>query len=330
MNKKMTLRDAVAQFVRDGDQLAIGGFTTNRKPFALVHEILRQGRTGFIGQGGPAGGDFDLLIGEGRLAAYVNSYTANSGFSNVSRRFRHAVQAGLLPCEDYSLDVQVLLFSGAALGLPYVPVRAMLGSDLLAKWGISREQRRAIGKLPDEKYILSENPFSQGEKLVLVPTPQLDLALLHVQMASPDGTCRIEGDPFHDIDIAIAARRVIASCETLVSDDEIRREPERNSIPGFAVDAVVHAPYGAHPSQCYGHYDYDAALYREYDEASRTDEGFRAYVEKWVYGPEDHADYLDLVGASRLMDIKAVPGLGFAPAPTPTPVPTPTPRRELR
>ena len=90
-NKVMSLHDAVEKYVHDNDVLCFGGFTTNRKPYAAVYEILRQGKTGFVGWSGPAGGDWDMLIGEGRIRAYINCYTANSGYTNVARRFRAAI-----------------------------------------------------------------------------------------------------------------------------------------------------------------------------------------------------------------------------------------------
>ena len=311
-DKVYTLKDAIAKFVKSGDHVCLGGFTTNRKPYAAVSEILRQGQKDFIVEAGPAGGDWDMLIGAGRVKAYINCYTANSGVTNVSRRFRSAIEKGELIFEDYSQDVAMLMLHAASLGLPFLPVSLMLGSDLTDKWGISKEVRQTIEKLPDDKFVYIDNPFNPGEKIVAVPVPRLDLAIIHAQKASPDGTVSIEGDEFHDIDIAVAAKRVIVTCEELVSNEQIRIAPHQNSIPSFCVDAVVHAPYGAHPSQCYNYYDYDTQLLKEYDVASKTEEAFDAFVEKWVYDPGTHEAYLDKLGAMRLINLKVVPGLGYA------------------
>ncbi len=311
MNKVYTLADAVAKFVQNGDHMAIGGFTTSRKPLATVCEIIRQGKTDFIGEGGPAGSDWDMLIGMNRLKAYINCYTANPRFSNVSCRFRAAIQEGRLLFEDYSQDAAMMMFHGAALGLEYVPVKMMLGSGLEKEWGISAEVRKTIEKLPDQKYIIQENPFKPGEKLLLLPVPQLDVALIHVQMASPDGTCRILGDPYHDVDLAFGSKRTIVTCEELVPNDVIRRDPGLNSIPGIVVDAVVHLPYGAHPSQVYDCYDYDKPFYMDYDKAGKTDEAFAAFMKEWVLDLKDHKAYLNKLGAERLIDLKVVPGVGY-------------------
>lgn len=312
MSKVCSLSEAVSKFVKSGDHIVIGGFTTNRKPYALVYEILRQGLKDFVGEGGPAGGDWDMLIGADRVKAYINCYTANSGVTNVSRRFREYYEKGKLHMEDYSQDVIMLMLHAASLGLPYLPVRLMMGTDLVDKWGISKEVRKTIDKLPDDKFVYVENPFNPGEKVVAVPVPKIDVAIIHVQKASPDGTCSIIGDEFHDVDIAIAAKHCIVTCEELVSNEEIRLDPTKNSIPCFCVDAVVHAPYGAHPSQCYGYYDYDNAFLKMYDVVSKTQEDFNKFLDEWVYGVENHEAYLNKLGATRLLDLRVVPGLGYA------------------
>ncbi len=130
MNKVYSMHDAVAKFVESGDCVCFGGFTTNRKPYAVLSEILRQGQKDFTVWAGPAGGDWDMMIGEGRVKAYINCYTANSGYTNVSRRFRAAIEKGELTYEDYSQDVLMLQLHAASLGLPFLPVRLMQGSGL--------------------------------------------------------------------------------------------------------------------------------------------------------------------------------------------------------
>ena len=269
MNKVMSLHDAVAKYIENGDVLATGGFTTNRKPYAAVSEILRQGQKDFIVYAGPGGGEVDMLIGEGRVAAYINCYTANSGYTNVSRRFRAAIEKGQLTYEDYSQDVLMLMLHASSLGLPFLPVRLMQGSGLMKYWGISEEKRKTMPKMEDLKCVEIENPMVPGQKVVAVPVPRIDTALIHVQQASPDGTCIICGDEFHDIDIAVAARKTIVTCEEIVSNEYIRRDPTKTRIFGECVQAVVKAPYGAWPAQCYDYYDDDDAALKEYDKASK-------------------------------------------------------------
>ena len=341
MNKVMSLHDAVAKYVQSGDTICFGGFTTNRKPYAVMGEILRQGQTDFTVWAGPAGGDWDMMIGEGRVKAYINCYTANSGYTNVSRRFRAAIEGGKLTYEDYSQDVLMLQLHAAALGLPYLPVKLMSGSGLCKFWGISEEQRKTIDSVDNLKFAYVENPFNPGETVVAVPVPKLDTAVIHVQKASPDGTCIIEGDEFHDVDIAVAAKKVIVTCEELVSDEWIRFDPSKNNIFGECVSAVVHAPFGAWPSQFYNYYDCDDAAMKEYDKASKYQdkedaekqiakekakaekkglpynapvdpETFKDYLDKWVYSVKDNDELLDKIGGARLAKLKVIPGLGYA------------------
>jgi glutaconate CoA-transferase subunit A len=297
MNKVLPAHEAVSEFVHDGDCIAIGGFVTNRRPYGLVREVIRQNRRGLYIEGGPSGGDIDMLIGAGCAAAIMVSYIANSGYSMVCNRFRNAVEkdgdiSGSILFEDYSLDVQTLACHGAALGLSYVPVKNMIGSDMIAKWGISEEERAKHPKLPPKKFVIADDPFNPEDELCLVPTPRLDVAIIHVQQASPDGTCCIIGPQFQDVDIAVAAKHTIVSCEELIDEERIRSNSETNTISGLCVDAVVHLPFGAHPTQCFGKYDYDSRFFIEYDRASRTKDGFEKFMRDKVTGPESHTMYL--------------------------------------
>ncbi len=310
-SKVMTAQEAIDKYVHDGDCIAFGGFVTNRRAYGLVYELIRQGKKDLVIEGGSAGGDIDMLIGTHQVGIMINSYIANSGYTAVCRRFREAVENGSLLMEDYSLDVMTIAYHGAALGLPYVPVKNMLGSDLADKWGISEEERKKHPKIPDKKFIVQDNPFKPGDKICCVPTPEIDVALIHAQMASPDGTVRIVGAPFQDVDIAMAAKKTIVSCEELVSNEEIRRHPELNTLSGMCIDAVVHMPQGAHPSQCFGYYDYDPAFYTEYDKASHTQEGFDQFIKEYVYDVKDHDEYLDKIGASHLNHLRITPGAGY-------------------
>ncbi len=306
------MKEAIQKFVHDGDHICLGGFTTNRKPYAAVYEILRQGQKDFVVEAGPAGGDWDMLIGAGRVKVYNNCYTANSGYTNVSRRFREAVEKGTIHMEDYSQDAMMLMLHAASLGLPYLPVSLMLGSDLEDKWGISKEVRATLEKVPKDKLVIVENPFNPGEKVCALPVPRLDVAIIHVQKASPDGTCSIEGDEFHDVDIAVAAKYTIVTCEEIVTNEEIRREPTKNSIPSFCVNAVVLAPHGAHPSQCYNYYDYDKEFLKNYDGISKTQEDFDKFLDEWVYSCKDHSEYLEKLGVNRLLKYRNVQGYGYS------------------
>lgn len=311
--KLMSLESAVKEFVHDGDWLALSGFVTNRRPYAAVREIIRQGKRDLYLESGAGGGDVDMLIGAGCVKYLFNSYVANSGFSQVCRRFRKLVENGELMMEDYSLDVQAILYHGAALGLPFVAVKNMLGSDLVKKWGIPAEVYRDDPKLPAKKLVVGANPLNPEELLCFIPTPKIDISIIHVQKAGADGTARIEGPVFCDIDIAMAATHCIVVCEELVHPDELRREPWLNQIPNVVPDAVVHLPFGAHPSQCANYYDYDGMFLRMYDQVSGDDDLYRKFLDEWVFSIRDHGEYTDKMGTSRLTSLLVRPGYGYVP-----------------
>lgn len=312
-NKVMSLEEAVSTFVHDGDTIAFGGFVTNKKPYAAAREIIRQGRKDLYLEGGPGGGDCDMLIGAGCVKVLFESYMANSGYTAVSRRMRKAIEEGTIVFEDYSLDVQPIMYHAAALGFPYVPVKNMLGSSLVEKWGIPEEVWKNDPKLPSRKLIVDRNPFNPEEQVCLLPTPKIDTAIIHVQKAAPDGTCRIDGSVFVDIDIAMGATNCIVTCEEIVHPDELRREPWLNQLPNLVPDAIVHAPFGAHPSQCTNYYDYDGMFFRMYDKASGDDELFKQFLDEWVYGVKDQNEYIDKLGAARLTNLRVKPGYGYVP-----------------
>ena len=309
-SKLMTAEEAVRRFVQDGDCMALGGFATNRKPYGLVREIIRQGKKDLTIESGSAGGDIDMLIGAGCVKVLNISYIANSGYSMVTRRFRKAVESGSLPIEDYSLDAHTIMYHAAALGLPYVAVKNMLGSDLEKVWGISEEERKKYPKLSPKKFIIQEDPFHPGERLALLPTPQIDVAIVHVQKASPEGIVRIEGPRFQDEDISMAAKRTIISCEELLTDEEMRSDPFANTLPGLVVDAVVHIPFGSHPSSCCNYYDYDPVMLKEYDAASKTDEGFEAFLKKVLQPTQE--EYLAQLTQEQIEAIRVDPETGYA------------------
>ena len=204
------------------------------------------------------------------------------------------------------------MLHASSLGLPFLPVRFMIGSGLVDEWGITKEVRETIDKLPNDKFVYMDNPFNPGEKTVCLPVPKLDTAVIHVQKASPDGTCILLGDEFHDVDIACAAKKVIVTCEELVSNEVIRRDPTLTKIPCFAVDAVCVAPYGAYPTQCYGYYDYDNSFLKAYGAASKTEEDFKAFLNEYVYDVKDHEEFLEKIGVNRLLKLKVSDGFGYA------------------
>jgi glutaconate CoA-transferase subunit A len=174
------------------------------------------------------------------------------------------------------------------MGVPFLPMRSMMGSDV-------------ITRLPDAREI--ECPFT-GEKLVLVPALNPDVALIHVQRCDAYGNAQMDGLQFMDIDLAMAANRVILTTERIVSNDQIRRAPDQTKIPFLAVDAVVEAPFGSAPHECYGVYEPFFKHLDMYAELIRKDpeKGMKAYLDQYFYGPKSWTEYLDLLGLDQILD----------------------------
>lgn len=315
LDKVVSLADAVRRFIHHGAHISFGGFTVNRQPMACAYEVIRQGIAGlhvYMHSGGQA---LDPLIGAGCVRAVEIAYGANGRFAPTCVCFRRSVERGELLVEDYSNYQMTLRFLAGAMGVPFLPVRSGMGTDIVERWGFDAEMRRGDARLPNQKLVVLDNPFADGtpEPLVLVPAINPDVTVIHAQQADTQGTVRIGGLTFADVEQVRAARYVIVTCEELVEPEVLRAEPDRNQIPFFVVDAVVHVPFGAHPTACYGFYDYDARHLREYRTAAADEAEFAAYLETYVSGVDGHAEYLETIGAEALERIRAVPPFGYAP-----------------
>ena len=314
-DKIMDVEEAVKKFIRDGCQIGLGGFTVQRHPMELIREIIRQRRRELVLLGCSQGIDADMLIGAGCVKRIEMAYVGDEPFVSPSPNFRRAIEEGEIEWEDYSNFGSTLRFVGGALGLPFMPTKSMLGSDMVEKWGIppeSREERRDP-KLPSKKLAVMTCPFT-GEKVILVPSCNPDVAIIHAQICGNKGTVRILGQTFVDEFVAKAAERVIVTCEEIVPEDEIRKEPERNQIPFYIVDAIVEIPYGAHPTAVYRYYDYDPEHYGVYIKAAKAGrDSFQRYLEEYVYGVDGISEYLKKIGGEeKLRRLKADPTLGYS------------------
>jgi glutaconate CoA-transferase subunit A len=313
--KTMTLSQAVAQFVPKGCHISIGGFTINRNPMAAVYEIIRQGITGLHLYAHSNGQGVDELVGGGCVDELEIAYAGSGRFAPTCARFRKAVQEGTLLVEDYSNYQMTLRFLAGAMGVPFLPTRSGLGTDIIEKWGFAPARRQADAKLPDKKLVVLDNPFgnwAEVSKLLLVPAINPDVTIVHVQSCDRQGTARIEGLTFADVEQVRSARHVIITCEELVDTAQLRAESDRNQIPFICVDAVVPIPYGAYPTACYRYYDYDP-IYLNYYRQMAEDEGrYQDYLQEFVYGVTSHEDLLEKVGRERTDRIKADPRTGYA------------------
>lgn len=314
-NKIMNLSDAIRRFVSPGSHLSIGGFTLNRNPMAAVYEIIRQKITGLHVYAHSNGQGIDELVGGGCVKRLEIAYGGTGRFAPTCIRFKKAAQEGILEVEDYSNYQMTLRFMAGAMGVPFLPTRSGLGTDLIEKWGFAPETRAAESKLPNDKLHIMDNPFGDwGDmpKLVLVPAINPDVTIIHVQKAGPRGTARIEGLPFSDVEQAKSAQYLIVTCEEIVETEQLRDAPESNQIPFFCVDAVVPVPHGAYPTACYNHYDYDPVYLNNYRKYASDDALYRDYLDRYILGVKNHQELLERIGKEQLHAIKADPRTGYA------------------
>jgi glutaconate CoA-transferase, subunit A len=314
MPSKMMDLAAAAALVSDGATLSFGGFTTQRHPMAFIHELIRLRRRNLYLFGHSPGGDWDILIGAGCVRRVELAYEADEAFGTIGPRWRLAVQRGEIEWEDYSNFAMVARFTAGAMGIPFLPIRSLLGSDVLLKQALTDEQRAADPRTCARKAHVMESPFAPHERVVLVPAIHTDFAVLHVQKASIEGTVRIEGQTFADVQQAMCADTVIVTTEEIVPDEELRHEPERNPLPYLMVKHVCHTPFGAHPYAVYNYYDYDPRQLLLYHENAPDEAAFAQYLQTFVYGVQNHSQYLEAVGGvARLNSLRAVSGFGYRP-----------------
>ncbi len=285
-DKRMTIAEAVAQFVPDGAVIAMGGFGHIRVSMAGVYEMIRQRKRRLILLGKTGVHDADLLVGAGCVDRMEVAYDFGHELRGLSPASRRAVETG--QCQvlaEISNAGHQWRFLAGMMGLPFMPARNMLGTDTL-KYSSSKVVR---------------DPFS-GKPVCLIPACQPDVVFIHVPRCDMYGNAQIDGTVIEDFELARAARRLIVTTETIIPESEIRRKPWRTAIPFFVVDAVVEVPYGSHPCQMPLLYFFDEEHIAEWLRMSKTPEGAQEYFDKYVFGVEDFTTYLELVGGLRKLD----------------------------
>lgn len=299
MSKLATMAEAVAS-IPSGAHVALSGFAITRCNMAFAREAIRQGIRHLTVSQCVGGMDADLLVGAGAVDRMIYGGGSLDRFGRLNNVNR-AIESGTLIAEEYSSLSVAFRYLAGALGLPFIPIRSLRGSDVLAR----------LQQIAPENVSTVQDPFTGEEWLVLRPLVP-DVAVVQVQVADEEGNAWIYGPRWDNEEQVKASQRVIVITEQLVPTEIIRREPERTVIPGFKVSHVVHLPFSAHPTSVYRVYDYDAEHIREYAAATKTVEGFQAYLEKYVLGVRDHWEYLERIGGMKhLTPLLADPILGY-------------------
>jgi glutaconate CoA-transferase, subunit A len=287
LHPKVVSLDQAASLIKDGDHVAIGGCMMSRTPMALLWALVRAGRRNLTFSRNIVSSDGDIIFASGIGRKIITSWFSQGIVWGISRVMRHWVETGRAEFEEWSHLSMGLRYRAGAMGLPFMP-RSMMGSDV---------HRRVQAQVREMTC-----PFT-GEPLVLVPALNPDVAIIHVQRCDPYGNAQIDGLQFMDIDLPLAAKRVIVTTERIVSNDQIRRAPDQTRFPFFTVEAVVEVPYGCAPHECYGHYE---PFFRHLDmfaELTRKDpeRGGQEYLQRFFHEPASWNHALERMGLDDLL-----------------------------
>lgn len=286
IDKVMTEKEAVGKFLKDGDYIGIELYGTVRAPMSLVREIIRQGYRELrcAGQGVY---ESDLLAAANTIRELDWTYIGFEVYG-LSASARRSVEGGYVKkVVEWSNAALSWRFKAAAMGVPFLPTRVMLGTDTL-KYSAAK---------------VTECPFT-GMKVALLPALIVDVGFIHVNRADRFGNAQIDGISGFAAEMARASKRLIISAEEIVDDDITRQHPDRTIIPYYLTDAVVEAPFGAHPGEMTGCYERDEAHIKDYVKISADADQARAYLDEWIYNVADHREYLKLVGDDTLNKLK--------------------------
>jgi glutaconate CoA-transferase, subunit A len=288
LHEKVVSLEEAAALVKDGETVGIGGSTLSRTPMAMIWALIRARKKRLTCARGITSSEGDWLFGSGTCDHMVTSWFSQGIVWGVSKVMRHYTENGLARFDEWSHMAMGLRFRAGAMGVPFLPMRSMLGSDVM-------RQRPEVREM--------DCPFT-GDKLLLVPALNPDVALIHVQRCDAYGNAQLDGLQFMDIDMAMAANCVILTTERIVSNDQIRRTPDQTRIPFFTVDAVVEAPMGCAPHECYGMYEPFFTQLDAYAERTSKDpvKGCQEYLEEFYYGPKSWPDYLSKLGMEEVLD----------------------------
>jgi glutaconate CoA-transferase, subunit A len=289
-DKVMSVREAVERFVHDGDYLASGGFGSNRIATAALHEIVRQRKRELGFAGHTTTHDFQILAagnldGDRLLARVDAAYIVGLEARGLSAQSRRIMQSGEVEVCEWTNFALAARLQAAAAGVPFIPTRNMLGTDTFRRSG-AREIRC---------------PFT-GKKLAAMPALYPDVAIIHVHESDCHGNCRINGITVADRELARASKHVIITTERVISNAEIRRNPNATVIPSLCVDAVCAVPGGSYPGNMPGEYFSDEDHLREWLRVEQQEDDLREFLQAHIYGVSDFAAYLELCGGTQRME----------------------------
>lgn len=297
MAKRISLQEAV-DLVPNYGILFVGGFAHIRSCMSFCREMIRQEKTGmyFVSSGPTLNVD---MLAAGKVIKRMDTGYCGIEMIGPAPNVRRRIEEGYLKVEDYTNFSMTMRLYGGAMGVPFMPVKSILGSDIETRTGFKKQE---------DKLAVIECPFT-GEVVCLVPSINPDVGVIQVQRVDEEGNVQIDDVATSDVDGLKASDIKIVLAEEIVDSEVIRRDPKRTVVPGLMVDYIVEAPWGAWPSAMYNFYDYDQKHIDYYAELTRTEEGWEQYKEEWVLPSE--VAIMKKIGAKRLKELKAKKGLGY-------------------
>jgi glutaconate CoA-transferase subunit A len=284
VSKLTTVKEAVQKYVKDGDYVSIGGFGANRVAMSVVHEIVRQKKKNLGLAGHTATHDFQILAAGECFdkcdVAYIVGLEAR-GLSANARKYMESGKVEVSEWTNYTLSAR---YKAATAGVSFYPVRNLMGTDTFKYSGAK----------------MVKCPFT-GTKYALVPALYSDVGIIHAHEADVYGNCRVRGILMSDYDVARSSKKVIVTCERIITTDEIRRDPTSTFIPYWCVDAVCEVPYGSYPGNMYGEYFSDEEHLREWLKVEKDPEEFKEFLDRNIYGVKDHFEYIERNGGIAKM-----------------------------
>ncbi|MBU3917823.1 hypothetical protein KKA14_20040 [bacterium] len=296
----MSSREAISRFIKDGDHLVIGNYTVGTCA-ELVYEVVRQERKGLTLYSQSGIFDVEVMVAAGAIDRLITTYTLRSGGKKGGSAVERALQNGSLKIEDYTnYSYNARLVAGMH-GFSFIQVfEGIMATDLF----------KVRGFMGEDKFRVIECPYT-GKNILTVPPANPDVCIVHVQRADKYGNAQYWGAMGSVAAAALASKRIIVSCEEIVDHDIIQSSPHHTIIPAFRTDAVVEAPWGAHPTEVCGYYNLDRVMFGLFQNAATSEESMKKWLDEWVYGCRNRNAYIEhytqTIGAKQLHFLKAKP-----------------------
>lgn len=296
----MNLKDAVKE-IPNGAEIAFGGFAITRSPVAFINEMIRQGKKDLNVYQPIVCMATDMLVGARAVKKLSYGGGSLDRFGRMER-INEAFEKGAIDAREFSGLSLTYRFLAGSLGIPFIPTKIILGTDILNN----------LIKKNDDSVMITASPYDSEDKLVYIKALQPDYAVIHAPYADKKGNVIIEG-PVWDLEIGKAAKKLYVMADQIVSNEYIKMHPEKVAIPNVYTHAVIEVPYGAYPTSVYKMYDYDSHMLTEYAKYNKTQEAFDKFIEEYVLETKDHNEFLEKCGGlSVLNKIKADPVYGYS------------------